>query len=83
MGCMIDCLSPEVPDVDSEGVTAGMGKVEVKNINAFSRFFGSYATFKFELVIGIDKFVRESSFPNIAFPNNKEFRLVNIISLFF
>ena len=45
MGCMVDFLSPEVPDVDAEVIAAGMEEIETENINAFSGFFGSVSTF--------------------------------------
>jgi hypothetical protein len=35
VGCMVDFLTAEVPDVNAEGVTAGVIEVEAKNIDPF------------------------------------------------
>ncbi len=51
VGGMVDFLAAEVPDVDAEGVAAGMGEVEAEYVDAFGRFFRIFTAFNFENVV--------------------------------
>ena len=67
VGGMIDFLTAEVPEVDSEGVAAGMGEVKAKDINAFCGFFRRLTAFKFKLIIRVNEFIRKASFSGSTF----------------
>jgi hypothetical protein len=70
VGGVVDFLAAEVPEVDAEGVAAGVIEVKAENFDAFGGFFGGAAAFEFEGVVGVDEFVGKAGFSSSTFAND-------------
>ncbi|PZO37058.1 MAG: hypothetical protein DCF19_19720 [Pseudanabaena frigida] len=76
MGGVIDFLTAEVPDVDSECFTIVEGEFPLLDFDAFGTVFFS------EFIIGINDFISKGGFTCAAFADNQEFCFVEIVYAF-
>jgi hypothetical protein len=70
VGSVVDFLATEVPDVDTEVITAEMVEVEMENINTFGGFFGGDTAFEFKYVVRVNKFISKTGFSGSTFTDN-------------
>ena len=70
MGGVVDFLSTEVPEIDTERMTTGMAEIETKYLNSFGGFFRSSAALDLKSIARIPQFVSKTCFPGSTFTNN-------------